>query len=187
MSRVNEGNSDIISKSVIGAFVINFPEVFSNDEKRIAASLFQSNSRNMFEEINITELDQQNVAGQLIQVKYDIIDDKAKNVWIFLKHFYHKTVQGQIHSIGFGYPKIGVDILFMEILQEAEETIILNAYLLQNAVPMTVERNKENSIIKVTLKGFYAANQEINTLAAKYLQAQAAAQKAEEESKANQT
>lgn len=163
------------------SFVISFPKDFVNKEKHACASLFNSSDRVIFEPISPAYDFENSMTIEPQELRFSIKDTLRRDAYTFLKHLHNKAMSGGIHSIGYGYPSIGVDILCIELATENNQSVIVDAFLIKNAVPNYV-RNINEEKLEVQMLGFFSSNDAVMTLADNFIKAQVAAQQEKIES-----
>lgn len=171
-----------IKKRVWMSFVMGFPESFGMPEKQACSSLFDASDRVRFGPISPGYDFEYHDTNLKREMNFTIEDTFRRDGYMFLKFLHEHANKNGPHAIGFGYPRIGVDILFIELSQDLNGPAITDAYLMQNMIPVEVSQSQnEDTILDVTVSGFFASNQKVMVLADNYIKAHIAAQKQKEE------
>jgi hypothetical protein len=156
---------------------MGFPESFGMPEKQACASLFDSSERVSFSAISPGYDFNYHDIELKREITFTIQDTFRRDGYSFLKFLHAQANQGGVHAIGFGYQRIGIDILFIEFSQENNNSMITDAYLMQNLIPVQVSQSPNNeSELIVTLSGFFASNEKVFILADNFIKARIAAQ-----------
>lgn len=174
----------IIRQRTWMSFVVAFPEGFEAQEKQACVSLFDTSDRVRFTPISPAHEFSYHISNTQRQMDFTIQDTFRRDGYMFVKHLFEKASRGGQHAIGYGYPRIGLDILCIETTTDNVGTMITDAYLLQNAIPTELSQSQnEDTVLDVTMSGFFASNNKVMILADNYIKAQIAAQQQKEEAK----
>lgn len=124
------------------------------------------------------------------QVTFTLFEKANKAFSLFIEHWATTYVDGKEHSLNYGVPATGIDLLFTET--NAEGTEVVDAWFVQNAIPHYMSeiehsldkmdgQDLDEVSLEIVLKGFPARNAKVSLLATTWLKALLAAMTVQKE------
>jgi hypothetical protein len=111
-----------------------------------------------------------------IEPEFIIRDVAGRAVGFLIDHWIREFILGRVHSLSFGVPRIGVDLIIYEVDDLGEN--VVDSWLIQNAIPVDVKTHsvvsevegkpaKSEVVHSLKLRGFVARNAAVHEIAVK--------------------
>lgn len=166
--------------------VTAFPEGADANSKHAIQALFQNHAEAFYGIRNGFSIENGVFKHPESAIVFEYSEKDKKTYTTFFEYWAKTFVSGKEHSLCYGVPRIGADLLFIEV----DNGVLIDAWFEQNAIPISItaidqRRDRDEQLdshvpLEVYMKGFSARNEAVRALAQQWLYAQSVTLKAAE-------